>query len=212
MISPVWDTVALAVLGFLMGSVPIGLLIARAQGINIREVGSGNIGATNSMRALGAGWGVLVGILDALKGAVPAYLALQMWPLTSFFSPWPGIVGGAAVLGHIFSPWLGFKGGKGVATSLAVFLVLAPLPTLTVIGIWIILFLSTGYVSLASILSLVSLPVSMLIWNGMNPEISILAAAVGCALISTWAHRTNIARLVKGEEKRGSLWRKLWKK
>lgn len=205
MISPAWDTVILAAAGFLTGSIPVGFLIARSRGVNIRQVGSGNIGATNALRAIGTGWGIFVGILDALKGAVPAFLAV-------LFTPLPGIVGAAAIVGHIFSPWLGFKGGKGVATTLGVFLVLAPIPALTAVFIWIVLFLSVGYVSVASVFSLASLPVFIFLWARLHPEISVLAAAAGCALIVAWTHRGNFIRLAAGRETQAKLWRRIWKR
>lgn len=205
MISPLWDTVILAVVGFLSGSIPFGYLAASAKGVDIRKVGSGNIGATNAIRVLGTGWGIGVGLLDAIKGAVPAYLALQ-------FSPLPGIVGAAAVLGHIFSPWLKFKGGKGVVTTFAVFLVLTPFPALTAVGVWILLFLTTGYVSVASVLSLTALPALIFLLGKLNPEISVIAAAAGCALLVAWAHRGNMFRIAAGKEPKARLWKKLWKR
>jgi glycerol-3-phosphate acyltransferase PlsY len=205
MISPLWDTVILAVFGFLSGSIPFGYLIASAKGVDLRKTGSGNIGATNAIRVLGIGWGAGVGVLDAIKGAVPAYLALQ-------FSPLPGIVGAAAVLGHIFSPWLRFKGGKGVATTFAVFLVLAPFPALAALGIWILLLITAGYVSIASIFSIAALPALIFLWGRFNPEISVIAAAAGCALLVAWAHRGNLLRLAAGKEPRSDLWKRLWKR
>ncbi|MEA3312111.1 MAG: glycerol-3-phosphate 1-O-acyltransferase PlsY [candidate division WOR-3 bacterium] len=205
MISPLWDTVILALFGFLSGSIPFGYLIASAKGVDLRKTGSGNIGATNAIRVLGIGWGAGVGVLDAIKGAVPAYLALQ-------FSPLPGIVGAAAVLGHIFSPWLRFKGGKGVATTFAVFLVLAPFPALAALGIWILLLITAGYVSIASIFSIAALPALIFLWGRFNPEISVIAAAAGCALLVAWAHRGNLLRLAAGKEPRSDLWKRLWKR
>ncbi|MBD3284739.1 glycerol-3-phosphate 1-O-acyltransferase PlsY [candidate division WOR-3 bacterium] len=204
MISPAADTIILAALGYLAGSIPVGYLIAHSKGVRIRKIGSGNIGATNAIRALGTGWGVFTGILDALKGALPALAA-------AYLSACPGVVGAAAVLGHIFSPWLRFNGGKGVATTLGVFLVLTPFPALAAIGIWIILFLTTGYVSLASILSIASLWTGILVASGSSPEISRLASAAGCAFLILFAHRSNIFRLVMGKEKRSSLWERIWK-
>ncbi|MCK4232517.1 glycerol-3-phosphate 1-O-acyltransferase PlsY [candidate division WOR-3 bacterium] len=205
MISPLWDTVILAVFGFLSGSIPFGYLIASAKGMDIRKMGSGNIGTTNAIRVLGMSWGIVVGLLDAIKGAVPAYLALQ-------FSPLPGIVGAAAVLGHVFSPWLRFKGGKGVATTFAVFLVLTPFPALTALGIGILLLLTTGYVSIASIFSIAALPALIFLWGRFNPEISVIAAAAGCTLLVAWAHRGNLLRLAAGKEPRSDLWKRLWKR
>ncbi len=205
MISPAWDTLILAVVGFISGSIPFGYLAARARGVDIRKVGSGNVGATNAMRALGTGWGVAVGVLDALKGAVPVWVAL-------IFSPLPGIVGAAAIAGHVFSPWLGFRGGKGVATTLGVFLVLAPAPTLAVLFIWIILFLCTGYVSVASVFSLAGLPFALLVASGCKPELSVVGASVGTAMLVVWTHRGNLLRLAWGKEPRAGLWKRMWKR
>jgi glycerol-3-phosphate acyltransferase PlsY len=205
MISPLWDTVILALAGFLSGSIPFGYLIALAKGVDIRKVGSGNIGTANAARAVGLGWGIAVFVLDAIKGAVPAYLALR-------FSPLPGIVGAAAVLGHIFSPWLRFKGGKGAATTLAVFLVLTPFPTLTALVVWALLFLIMGYVSVSSICSIAALPLFIFLWGRLDPEISVIAASAGCALLVAWAHRGNMRRLAAGTEPRSGLWKKIWKR
>jgi glycerol-3-phosphate acyltransferase PlsY len=204
-ISPLWDTVILTAMGFITGSIPFGYLIARAKGVEIRKVGSGNIGATNSARALGTGWGIAVGLLDALKGFVPAYLAVLL-------SPYPGIVGAAAILGHIFSPWLGFRGGKGVSTALGVFLALSFPATLSVMVLWVVMLLATGYVSVASIASLAALPLFIFLWGRLNPEISLISAAAACALVVFWAHRGNILRLAWGKEAHAGLWKRMWKK
>ncbi len=204
MTSVVWITIFIGLGAFLLGSIPVGYLVAKAKGINIKEVGSGNIGATNAIRALGSGWGILIGVLDALKGAIPALIALKL-------TPYPGVAA-AAGFGHIFSPWLGFKAGKGVATTLAVFLVLAPLPTASSLLLWIILLLGIGYVSLASILSMASLPLTITAWNAWMPEISIIIAAALCSLVVIWAHRGNIKRILAHEEPRAGLWKRLWKK
>lgn len=205
MISPLWDTVILTCVAFLSGSIPFGYVFASARGVDIRKIGSGNIGAANAVRALGPFWGIFVGILDGIKGAAPAYLALVL-------VPYPGIVGAAAVVGHIFSPWLGFKGGKGVATTLGVFLVLATYPTLIGLGVWILVFLGLGYVSVASIAMAASLPAIIYLWARGWPDISIIAAASGCALLVAWTHRRNMARIASGREPRSSVWKRLWKR
>ncbi len=205
MISPLWDTVILAIGGFLLGSVPFGYLIARLNGVDIRKVGSGNIGATNAIRALGTRWGIVIGLLDALKGAVPALLAV-------LFIPYPGIVGAAAILGHIFSPWLGFKGGKGVATTLGTFALLSPVATLGVSILWAVLFWSTGYVSVASVFALAGLPVAILLVAGFRPEISVICAAAGVALVVAWAHRGNMMRLLAGKENRADFWKRMYQR
>jgi glycerol-3-phosphate acyltransferase PlsY len=121
----------LLVLGaFVAGSVPFGWIFARLRGIDLTTVGSGNIGATNAARALGKRWGIVVLVLDAAKGFVPVWLARQHGvelPALGLAGAAPAAIGFAAILGHVYSPWMSFRGGKGVATSLGVFLALAPL-------------------------------------------------------------------------------------
>src|SRR5688572_15249243 len=161
---------ASALIGFLLGSIPTGLLVGRARGVDIRAHGSKNIGATNAFRVLGARWGALVFALDMLKGLAAA-LAARMLAVEAA-PPGPSdpshlltfaLFGGvAAILGHVFTPWLRFRGGRGVATSLGVFLGIVPWPTLLAFLLWAVLFAFSKRVSVGSIGAAVAYPV--LVW------------------------------------------------
>jgi glycerol-3-phosphate acyltransferase PlsY len=203
-----------AVVGYLLGSLPFGYLIARAKGVNIFEVGSKNPGATNVLRVLGKGPGYLAFFLDALKGALAAGwpLLYYLWKANQSTDPESifiaifvarivgvaGIIG--AILGHSFSCFIKFRGGKGVATAAGGFLVLLPIETLIAGAVWIITFYTSRYVSLASILAAVALPVATLFllhWQEV-PELLGLSAIV--ALFVILRHRANIVRLLNGTE------------
>lgn len=170
------------VLAFLLGSIPFGLMIARAKGINIRDHGSGNIGATNVLRVMGKKYGITCLILDALKGFIPVVIAvnvvlihgkpgglLHIDALAPFALTLPAsgrflgqlihvLTALAAILGHNYSPWVGFRGGKGVATSAGVLLALMPAGVMLLAVVWLAVFAITRYVSLASILAAAALP------------------------------------------------------
>jgi glycerol-3-phosphate acyltransferase PlsY len=188
------------VIGYLVGSISFAVLICRAKGVNIFEVGSGNPGATNVLRSLGKPLGFACFLLDALKGIISVlvsqYLALQFGgdPLGA------GIVGLlGAIIGHSFSCFLGFKGGKGVATTVGGLLALLPEVMLIGIVLWLIVFFISRYVSLASILLGISLPVSAFI---LNEEPLSLGLCVILALLLIIRHRSNIQRLLAGKENR----------
>jgi glycerol-3-phosphate acyltransferase PlsY len=186
---------------FLLGSIPTGYLVARAQGVDIRQHGSGNIGATNVFRTLGKPLGILVFFLDALKGFAAVGLALRL----GGGSDWAGIIAAvAAIAGHNYTPWLGFKGGKGIATSAGVLLALMPLAVLAIAAVWGAVFFTTRYVSLASIAAAAALPVAVAaLWfggRGGNPPL--VGFAVLIAALAIWRHRTNIQRLLAGTEHR----------
>lgn len=194
-------SIALALLsGYLIGSVPNGLLIGKARGIDIRQHGSGNIGATNAFRVLGKKWGILVFILDFLKGLIAVQLAIaiggaRLSPAAS------GIIGGlAAIIGHNFPCWLRFKGGKGIATSGGVLVGLLPVVTAILIPVWAIVFFTTRYVSVASIAVAVALPIIVVLLYGAGGPLFWFALVV-CAL-AVWRHRSNIKRLMEGTENR----------
>lgn len=200
---------------YLLGSIPFGLLIARCHGIDLRRVGSGNIGATNVVRALGRKWGVFCFILDVAKGLLP----MRVPPLLGLTSPCPSdiellgwlAVGTAAILGHIFPVYLGFKGGKGVATSLGVVLGLWPYLTLcglAALFVWLLTAFLWRYVSLASILAAASYPLILLAavwllpgWTFANLWPLFLVAVPIPALV-IWRHRSNIQRIFAGTESR----------
>ena len=197
-----------AILGYFLGAIPFGFLVARARGVNIFEVGSKSPGATNVKRMIGRGPGNLVFALDALKGAVAAG-----WPLVAFALGRHGGTGGmtdwlqanevavtglgGALLGHSFSCFTWFKGGKGVATGAGGFLVLLPIPTLIGAVVWLVAFYASHYVSLASILAAVAVPTAAVVLG--HPAIVNVIAVVACGFVVV-RHRTNIVRLCKGTE------------
>jgi acyl phosphate:glycerol-3-phosphate acyltransferase len=195
-----------AVVGYLLGSIPTGFLMGTARGIDIRTVGSGNIGATNVFRHLGVPAGIFVLLADAFKGWVAVILATELFhfwfiPGTGLVArEWLGIISGfSAILGHNFTCWLHFKGGKGIATSAGVLVALVPTALLTILGIWIIIFILTRYVSLASISAAIALPFGTWLTKGSLTMIAITALMAGLAI---YKHKPNIQRLLKGTENR----------
>ncbi|MFM2295175.1 MAG: glycerol-3-phosphate 1-O-acyltransferase [Verrucomicrobiota bacterium] len=205
-----------ALVAYLLGSLPTGYLVARAKGIDIRTVGSGNIGATNAMRVLGKPVGIAVLLVDALKGyAAVAWLTplIFNWLAPHFFGLYVPFAKSAvelqtkftvlaavcAVLGHNYTCWLNFKGGKGIATSAGVFLALAPLAIGVAIAVFAVAVLLTRYVSVGSIAAGVALPVA--VWFTRE---SMLLRVVTIALgaLAIYKHKTNIQRLAAGTENR----------
>ena len=206
--------IAVVVCSYLLGSIPFGYILVRVfQGIDVRSIGSGNIGATNVARSGGKGLAIATLVLDALKGWLPVFLVLRLPALTL-----PGIpvsnaaqlhtlsaaAGLAALIGHIYPVWLGFKGGKGVATGLGVFLALAPVTALIALLIFAATVAVTRYVSLGSILGTASVP-AVLCWLERDsfpaPALLLCAAA---ALLVILRHHQNIGRLWAGTESRFS--------
>ena len=202
---------------FLLGSIPSGLLIARAKGVNIRDHGSGNIGATNVWRVLGKGPGLTCFGLDMAKGLVPtlgAGLASGVIGRSSVpaADAWMWLAtAAAAILGHMYSPWIGFKGGKGVATGFGALLGIYPLltgPALGAFAAWVVIAKTSRYVSLASCIAALSLP----LWLGLTIEtlsdvpdrhaeaLPFYVVAGLLALVVLLKHRANIGRLLKGTE------------
>jgi glycerol-3-phosphate acyltransferase PlsY len=192
-------TVALWLLAaYLIGATPTAYLAGRlARGIDLREHGSRNLGATNVYRVLGWAWAIPVALIDIAKGAVPVALFVR-WAETE---PWLAIaVGIAAVLGHMFSPYVGFKGGKGVATAAGMFVALAPLAVVIALPIWGMCLWLTGYVSLSSIIAATTFP---LVVRVTRPDaVATLWASVALAALIVFTHRSNIRRLVAGTENR----------
>lgn len=188
----------LITIGYLLGSVPFGLLYGKLAGIDVRRQGSGNIGATNVGRLLGKKLGALTLLSDLLKGVLPMLLAAAVLADRPDAERWVMLCGGAAFLGHCFPLYLRFRGGKGVATALGLHLFLAPLPTLAVVALFAVTVKLSGYVSLGSIAAAAALP--LLIWlTGDNPGLAMVSALVGVVI---WLkHHENIARLLRGEEK-----------
>lgn len=198
---------------YLLGSIPFGLIIARAHGKDLRNIGSGNIGATNVSRALGKKWAYICFFLDVLKGFVPVLSA------TKLISSPPGIlelflwlfVGCAAILGHVFPIYLKFKGGKGVSTSFGVALGIWPYYTfcsLLSFAVWVVVFQIWRYVSLASITASVVFPVVLILMIILNPTWDLgnlwplLIAATLIPIMVIVRHRGNIKMLISGTERR----------
>lgn len=183
---------------YLIGAIPTSFLVARSvRGIDLREHGSGNLGATNAFRVLGWKAATPIFLFDIFKGWLPAAL-FPLWDGVEGWA-WPLAYGAAAVIGHVFSIYVGFRGGKGVATGAGVFLALAPTAVLAGLAVWLLLVFTTGYVSLASITAAVVLPVAVLIVQGANP---IFYLALVLAAFVIYAHRSNVRRLLRGEEHR----------
>jgi glycerol-3-phosphate acyltransferase PlsY len=208
--------ILLTVSSYLLGSIPFGLLIAKAHGKDIRSIGSGNIGATNVSRALGRKWAYVCFTLDVLKGLIPMLAARPFALRLSVSSPITGfwlllLIGCAAILGHVLPIYLKFKGGKGVATSFGVALGLWPYFTfsaLVVIIVWIAVVLIWRYVSLASIAAALAFPLVLLLaisiiqsWD-FNSLWPLLAVATLIPLFVIFRHRENIKRLIAGTENR----------
>ena len=194
------DGASLVFAAYFLGSVPFGYVTASVvAGIDIRSLGSGNIGATNVGREVGRKWGILVFVLDVLKGFVPAYIGLRMG------GPQLGsLVGLAAIAGHNWPFFLGFRGGKGVATSCGVFLAVFPLGVVIALGVWLATLGLCRYVSLSSMLAGLALLVCAL-WLQKEPlgkdgVITLLAGLA--AALSIIRHRGNIRRLLQGTENR----------
>jgi glycerol-3-phosphate acyltransferase PlsY len=203
---PIVGYILVVVIAYLLGSIPTGFLVAKARGVDIRTVGSGNIGATNVFRILGKPAGVFVLLADAAKGWLAVFLVAKL--VAGWFFPeagplsleWFAICAGiAAILGHNYTCWLHFKGGKGIATSAGVLVALVLGPLLIILGIWIVVFALTRYVSLASISASFALPFAA--WRvHESTNIIIVTAALGALAI--YKHKANIQRLIKGTESR----------
>ena len=190
-------------LAYFLGSIPFGLFVGRAvKGIDIREHGSKNIGATNVFRVVGKKWGIAVFVLDALKGSLAVLLPSILNPSLRE-TAWPLFAGIFAILGHSFSPWLSFKGGKGVAASLGVFLTAAPLPAGLTFGLWILIFAASRIISVASLSAAAAFPVicfltarGTFLFPYLFPVSLLLTAFI------FYTHRANIGRLLRRDEKK----------
>jgi glycerol-3-phosphate acyltransferase PlsY len=217
------------VLAFLLGSIPFGLFIAKAKGIDIRQHGSGNIGATNVFRIVGKKYGLSCLLLDALKGFIPVVIAISLIHFEGMKNPmsitalapyaqdfpmltaqiFQVLAGLCAVLGHNYSPWVSFKGGKGIATSAGVLIALMPAAIVILIAFWLLAFLVSRYVSLASIAAAAVLPLVTLWGSWFHGKIQngtwnkpLFAFTVIIAVLVIWKHRSNIVRLRNGTENR----------
>jgi glycerol-3-phosphate acyltransferase PlsY len=199
---------------FVLGSLPWGLWFGRIlKGIDVRDHGSGNLGATNVYRVLGPAPGITVLLLDAGKGVAAVFLARALLPMVPVAAgadgttgpvpiDWPGLAAlAAAVLGHSFTPFAGFRGGKGVATAAGAWGVVAPLPLAAALGAWIIVFAVRRIVSLASIVASIALPIAtcLLRPRPWADPVAWLAIVTGALVVAR--HRANLARLASGRER-----------
>src|SRR5262245_31156245 len=184
------------VVAYLVGSVPFALLLARRWGAeDLRQVGSGNVGAANALRASGVRAGVLVAVLDIAKGAASVALASHL----SNVAAAPAIAGLSAIVGHVYPIWLRFKGGKGVATACGVFSVLTPIAVPPALLMFLVTVWGTKYISLGSIVATVALPSIAYVIGSSTAS---LAAAFAAAALIIFRHRSNVVRLIEGTERR----------
>ena len=191
----IWlPTVSVVIVGYLLGAISFAVLVASRQGVDIFNVGSGNPGATNVKRVLGAKWGNLVFVLDAIKGLLAAALPLLMWGELHYAVL--GLI--AAITGHSYSIFIAFRGGKGVATTMGGLLVIMPLVLIIGLVLWLLAFYSTRIVALASLLFALSLPITAVFYYGIDHLC--FGLSLGLALLIVLRHRSNILRLIKGEE------------
>ncbi|MGB7219693.1 MAG: glycerol-3-phosphate 1-O-acyltransferase PlsY, partial [Vicinamibacterales bacterium] len=188
--------VAIVLAAYFIGSVPFAWLLVRRKGvIDLRRVGSGNVGAANVLRASGVSAGVLVALLDIAKGVAAVLIAQRVSDGVAL----PAVAGLAAIVGHIYPVWLHFRGGKGVATACGVFAVLAPLAALPALAIFIGTVWLTKYVSLGSMLASLALPT--IAYATASPR-SVVATAVAAWALIVFRHRSNLRRLRVGTERR----------
>jgi len=197
--------VAAMVASYLLGSIPAAAIAGKSKGIDLRKHGSGNLGATNVIRVLGTKIGLAVFAFDMAKGAIPVAVFPRFLTAADLPTGDPMIAailfGVAAIVGHVRPIYLKFgKGGKGVATSAGVFLGLAPVQTLLTLIIFAVVLLSSGYVSLGSLISAVMLPVLLGITVGARSPLFIISVIIAAFVF--WTHRANISRLRNGEEHR----------
>ena len=216
-------------LAFLLGSIPFGLIIAKIKGIDIRNHGSGNIGATNVFRIVGKKYGFTCLFLDALKGFIPCIIGISLIRFAGMKNPmavsalypysaefpmlhaqvFQVLTGLCCVLGHNYSPWIGFKGGKGIATSAGVLIALMPAAVVILILIFTVVLFATRYVAVASMVAAATLPLLTLCGSWFHGKIQdgtwnkpLFIFSLLIAVLAVWKHRTNIDRLRKGTESR----------
>jgi glycerol-3-phosphate acyltransferase PlsY len=191
------EALALAA-SYLLGAIPTSYLAARVfRGIDLRKVGSGNLGATNLYRTLGARFAIPVGVFDMAKGAIPVMVLAPLASSSRYFAMLCGIV---AVAGHVFSVFVRFRGGKGVATASGVMLGLTPWAVLVSLVIWLLVVRVSGYVSLGSMIAALALPVAAWLLHPGQRDLIWIQVLVALAII--WLHRANIQRLLAGTENR----------
>lgn len=207
MLTGPWSVIVPLLVAYLVGATPFGLLVGRwFRGIDLREHGSRNIGATNAARVLGARYGALVLVLDALKGLLPTWLLPLLVSDSTLAAHVRVGCGVAAIVGHMYPVWLGFRGGKGVATSLGVIAIVAPWGTLIALAAFLLVFAATKIVSASSITAAVALAVGQMVLLWPRPfdadHWSLGVFSLLAPLLVIVRHRENIRRLLRGEEKR----------
>lgn len=189
------EDVFAVVLGYLIGSVPFAFLLARRRGIHLHREGSGNVGAANVLRTAGTASAVAAMCLDIGKGALAVFVARA---LTTGAAA-PVAAGVAAIVGHIYPPWLGFRGGKGVATAAGAFALLAPMAVASATAVFVIVVWVTRYVSAGSLVAAATLLIAAAIEGVPVP---VIVGAAMAAFLVAYRHRSNIARLIAGTERR----------
>ena len=204
----------LPLLGFLLGSIPFGLLMGKIKGVDIREHGSGNIGATNVFRTQGKQLGIACLLLDFAKGLVPVLIARDMVEPIMAEQQFTAqsievLTALASIMGHNYSPWIGFKGGKGIATTAGAITALMPLGLILLILVWGIFTVTTKYVSVGSIAAAASLPILVIAGSAYHGKLAngtwnkpLFIFSLIAAILAIWKHRANIARLKAGTENR----------
>lgn len=200
-------TLLMIAASYVLGSLPTSALAGRLRGVDLRKEGSGNLGFTNALRVLGWKCAAPVLAIDVAKGAVPVlFLAPAMAPGSPLGPEWAALAAGlAAIAGHVWSVFTGFKGGKGIATTCGVFAALAPLATLVSVAVWLILVLSTRYVSVGSVVAAVVLPVTIALeasLRGTERQAPLIIVAAVVAVLVVLKHRGNLKRLAAGTENR----------
>ena len=197
-------------IGYLFGSFPAGYFAGRLAGVDVRKVGSGNIGATNVLRVLGKKWGYPVFAIDAFKGFAAvrvAFFLVKYWPAAKPYAEYFAILTAiASIIGHTSPVWLRFKGGKGVATSAGALFGLMPMAVPFVLLVWFVVFETSRYVSLASIVAAISLPIIVGLfarWNLVD-SYALIYFSLLIAFLVVWRHRSNFSRLLNGTEQRFS--------
>ena len=202
--------ILLIILAYLLGSISISIIVCKIKKIDIRSIGSGNAGATNTLRALGKKYGALVLILDIIKGIIPTMIASILSPNSLIL---PVLCAFAVVLGHVFPIYFSFKGGKGAATIIGTIIILFPIGALICFIVWVSIIILSGYVGLATILAAIIFPISILILGKTN----LIFFGIAAMLFILAAHYKNFIRLIQGKENKfekihifnpESIWRK----
>jgi len=193
------DYVLPFIIGFVFGIIPFSYILGKIKGLDLKKIGSGNIGATNLGRQAGLPFFILGFILDGLKGLIPVLLTRNLGYLTA-------LAGAGAILGHIFNPLFKFRGGKGVSTTIGVAIGIVPKSFLISLAVWVVVYLSTFIVALASIGFAVALPIFGFVMNEASLTDRIFMVIMAGLII--YAHRSNIKRILKKEEAKFILWRR----